>query len=43
MSASVTRPAIVVLLALTALTGLVYPLLVAGLARVAFPRQPVAA
>jgi potassium-transporting ATPase KdpC subunit len=37
MSASVTRPALVLLLALTALTGLVYPLLVAGVARVAFP------
>jgi potassium-transporting ATPase KdpC subunit len=38
MPASVTRPALVLLVAFTALTGLVYPLLVTGLARVAFPQ-----
>lgn len=37
MPASVTRPALVLLVALTALTGLVYPLLVTGVARLAFP------
>jgi K+-transporting ATPase ATPase C chain len=33
------RPALVLLLVFTVLTGLVYPLLVTGLARLAFPRQ----
>ena len=33
------RPALVSFLALSAITGLAYPLLVTGLARVAFPRQ----
>ncbi len=33
------RPAIVVLIALTLLTGLVYPLAMTGIARVIFPRQ----
>jgi potassium-transporting ATPase KdpC subunit len=33
------RPAIVMIVLLTVLTGLVYPLLVAGIARLAFPRQ----
>jgi potassium-transporting ATPase KdpC subunit len=33
------RPAIVCLLLLTLLTGVVYPLVVTGIARVAFPRQ----
>ena len=33
------RPALVSFLALSALTGLAYPLLVTGLAKVAFPRQ----
>ena len=33
------RPAIVMIALLTALTGLVYPLLVTGIARFAFPRQ----
>jgi potassium-transporting ATPase KdpC subunit len=33
------RPAIVLLLALTLITGLVYPLAVTGLAQVLFPRQ----
>lgn len=37
--ASHLRPALVSFLALTALTGLAYPLLVTGVARVAFPRQ----
>jgi potassium-transporting ATPase KdpC subunit len=38
MPASVTRPALVLLVAFTALTGLVYPLLVTGVARLAFPQ-----
>jgi K+-transporting ATPase ATPase C chain len=33
------RPAIVIIAALTALTGVVYPLAVTGIARVAFPSQ----
>lgn len=33
------RPAIVVLIALTLLTGLVYPLAMTGIARIIFPRQ----
>lgn len=33
------RPAVLLLVALTALTGVAYPLLVTGLARLAFPRQ----
>lgn len=33
------RPALVLLLILTALTGIVYPLLVTGIAQVAFPTQ----
>lgn len=33
------RPALVLLLALTVLTGLAYPLAVTGVARLAFPRQ----
>lgn len=33
------RPALVSFLGLTALTGLAYPLLVTGVARIAFPRQ----
>jgi len=36
---SLFRPAIVLLLILTALTGIAYPLLVTGLAQVAFPAQ----
>ena len=36
---AIFRPAIVLLLILTALTGIVYPLLVTGLAQVAFPTQ----
>jgi len=33
------RPALILLLLLTALTGIAYPLLVTGLAQLAFPRQ----
>ena len=33
------RPAIVVLIALTLITGLVYPLAMTGIARLAFPYQ----
>jgi potassium-transporting ATPase KdpC subunit len=33
------RPALVLLLVFTLITGVVYPLVVAGIARVAFPRQ----
>jgi potassium-transporting ATPase KdpC subunit len=33
------RPALVLMLAFTAITGFVYPLVVAGIARLAFPRQ----
>ena len=33
------RPAIVSLVALTVLTGLVYPVVVTGIAQVLFPRQ----
>src|ERR1700750_2144232 len=33
------RPAIVLLVILTALTGIVYPLLVTGIAQIAFPTQ----
>jgi K+-transporting ATPase ATPase C chain len=36
---AIVRPAIVLLLILTALTGIVYPLLVTGLAQIAFPSQ----
>jgi potassium-transporting ATPase KdpC subunit len=36
---SVLRPALVLYAALTALTGIVYPLMVTGIARVAFPAQ----
>ena len=38
MPAAVIRPALVLLAMLTALTGLLYPLLVTGLARVSLPR-----
>lgn len=38
MPAAVIRPALVLLAMLTALTGVLYPLLVAGLARVALPQ-----
>jgi K+-transporting ATPase ATPase C chain len=35
------RPAIILLLVMTALVGLVYPLVITGIARVAFPQQAV--
>jgi potassium-transporting ATPase KdpC subunit len=38
MPASVIRPALVLLVVLTALTGVAYPLLVTGLAHIAFPQ-----
>src|SRR5262245_30646928 len=36
---SIIRPAIVLLLVLTAITGIVYPAVVTGIAQVAFPSQ----
>ena len=36
---AILRPAIVLFLLLTLLTGVIYPLLVTGIARVAFPKQ----
>lgn len=36
---SIVRPAVVLFLVLTAITGLVYPLVVTGISQVAFPRQ----
>ncbi|EQD63334.1 ATPase, K+ transporting, KdpC subunit, partial [mine drainage metagenome] len=36
---SVLRPAIVLLLLMTALTGIIYPLVITGIAQVLFPAQ----
>ena len=37
------RPALALFVVLTLLTGVVYPLLVTGIAQVAFPTRPTAA
>jgi K+-transporting ATPase ATPase C chain len=39
MKTTILRPAVVLLILLTAITGIAYPLVVTGVARVLFPRQ----